>query len=210
MKTAKNLEGQSFGRLTVVSRTEDKNRQIVWKCLCTCGNVKSIAGNSLVKGLTKSCGCYQRELMAEVGGRTRTHGMTGSRTYRVWSSMKSRCTDTKAKSYKDYGGRGIKVCPSWFQFTNFLLDMGEAPAGLSIERVDNSRGYSKENCIWATQREQLNNKRDNVVLVWRGETMTASQWAVRLGFTPFQVLLRLSRGWSTDRALSTPIRKHSR
>lgn len=210
MRSPKIVPGQQFGRLTVLKRVEDRGRQSMWACSCACGSTKDIAGPSMLKGSTKSCGCYHREVSAERGRKSRTHGLTKTPTHRVWTGMRARCLSPRCKSYKDYGGRGIGICAEWGDFKTFLSDMGPAPAGLSIERVDNSRGYSKENCIWGTQKEQANNKRDNVVLSWRGETMTASQWAVRLGFTPFQVLLRLSRGWSTDRTLSTPIRKHLR
>lgn len=203
------LEGQVFGRLTVVGSVSTVNHQKMWRCVCACGVSKDIAGPNLRGGLTTSCGCYRKEVTAERGRNSVTHGKTKSSVYRVWTAMRSRCEDPKVKSYKDYGARGISVSPEWKVFENFYRDMGDPPAKLSIERKNNSLGYSKGNCRWATQQDQMNNTRVNVILAWKNQTQTLAQWARHLGFKRYQLQNRIRRGWSIERAFTTPIRKHS-
>jgi hypothetical protein len=110
----------------------------------------------LMDGTSRSCGCLRRELVSK---QFKTHGMTGSPSHRSWKSMHQRCRDKNHSRYKDWGGRGISICPEWYSFDAFYKDMGDRPAGLSLERKDNSRGYCKENCKWATPKEQSNNRR---------------------------------------------------
>jgi hypothetical protein len=105
------------------------------------------------------------------------HGFTGTRVYHIWRQMRYRCSSPKAPEYKNYGGRGIKVCKRWDSFNNFLADMGEPEGNLTLERKDNSKGYSPGNCKWATYKEQLNNRRDNNRLTVFGKTQTITQWA---------------------------------
>lgn len=200
--------GDKFGRLTVIGKAGVKNKQLIWECLCSCGTVKDVAGASLTKGLTKSCGCYRNEVSSARCKDNKTHGQTNSRAYAIWLGMKTRCLNKKHKLYPEWGGRGISIDPAWTVFEKFLEDMGHPPENLSLERVHNDRGYSKENCIWATPKQQSNNTRTNVVLEFAGRKQTATQWAEELGFKPYQILLRIARGWSTQRALTTPINKY--
>lgn len=132
------------------------------------------------------------------------HARKGAKTatYRSWISMWARCTDKRHRYYADYGGRGIKVCARWKRFESFLADMGERPKGKTLNRVDNNKGYSKGNCKWATWIEQHNNRRDNRMLTFKGRTQPVAAWARELGVRYSTVLMRLTRGWSTRRALT--------
>lgn len=118
--------------------------------------------------------------------------------------MLSRCNNTKCKHYKDYGGRGISVCKEWYTFDNFLADMGEQPKGLMIERKDVNGNYTLSNCCWATLHTQLRNKRNNVFLTLDDRTLCIADWEKVLGFRRGLVNVRLSYGWSVERALTTP------
>jgi hypothetical protein len=124
-------------------------------------------------------------------------------TYRIWRDMKSRCSNPNRKDYRYYGGRGIKVCERWLEFSNFLADMGERPEGLTLERKDNNLGYSKENCRWATRAEQNLNSRNNRNITYAGKTLCIRQWALNLGIREATIRNRLDRlGWSIDRTLT--------
>lgn len=151
------LTGQKFGRLTVLEKAGiNKNRVILWKCVCACGKIKIVRSVSLRNGHTKSCGCLQKDIIRKI--RT-THGMQKTLIYKIWAAMLQRCNNPKDKAYKDYGGRGIKVCERWLKFENFFADMGERPENLTIERIDNDKGYYKKNCGWRSRTEQARNQR---------------------------------------------------
>lgn len=181
------LKGQRFGRLVVLEQVPNpKGTSAVWLCLCDCGVQKSIASNSLRKGLTRSCGCLHQETLAE---RNFKHGQSKrkqrSPEYRNWLNMRNRCNNPKCPSYKDYGGRGITVDPRWDSFEAFLEDMGPRPqSNSSIERIDNSKGYSPENCCWKSPAEQTRNRRICIYVVYQGERMTLKE-AARLAGVPY-------------------------
>lgn len=133
------------------------------------------------------------------------HGYTGSAIHQTWLSMKRRCDNPHAQNYYLYGGRGIKYEPRWAIFENFLNDMGDKPnSEVSLERVDNEQGYSKENCRWATRIEQANNKRNSRYLDFMGKRLTVSQWAKEVDLQMKTIHQRLSKGWSAERALTEP------
>lgn len=132
----------------------------------------------------------------------RTAGNVIDRTYNVWRGIKSRCLNTNYKRFKDYGGRGITVCDRWLKFDNFLEDMGEVPNGRSIDRIDNNKGYYKENCRWATPKEQSSNTRDTVFLTYKNETLSVIQWSRKIGINAGTLRDRIHRGWSIEKTLS--------
>ena len=135
-------------------------------------------------------------------------GGTESPTYRSWRDMRARCEKPKLANWKDYGGRGIKVCDRWQSFENFLADMGERPAGLTLDRKDNEGHYCKENCRWATRKEQMRNRRPNRMITYQGRTLCMIEWAEQAGITRHTLKYRLNAGWSMQRALETPVKTY--
>src|SRR5215510_2760970 len=132
------------------------------------------------------------------------HGLTGTRVYKTWRSMKERCLNPKNPSYKCYGGRGIKICERWLSFENFLADMGDKPLGLTLERKDNNGDYTPENCYWATAKEQARNRGTNRYLTYNGITKTLTEWAEEKGMSPAALARRLNAEWSLEEALTLP------
>jgi hypothetical protein len=206
-KQVKDLTGKQFGRLAVLGFVGvNRFKQATWLCRCNCGNHSVVTRPSLVSGNTTSCGCFHNEM---VGAMTRTHGLRKTTEYVIWAGIKTRCHNANTPNYKDYGARGITMCPRWLNsFENFLEDMGPRPtAKHTIERINNDLGYSPKNCRWATYIEQANNRRDNRILEFGGNRLTMSEWARKLDM-PYSVLSsRLGKlGWSIEKALTTPTR----
>lgn len=190
------LTGKVFGRLTVISKAPatEGNRGARWNCVCECGNTTVSRSDGLNNGRTKSCGCHR----AELGGKRMvemhtTHGMCGTPEYRTWRSIMNRCTNPNDPSFKDYGARGISVCDRWESFENFYADMGDKPAGLSIERLDVNGNYDPLNCVWADRETQANNKRNSHYITYEGVTKTLSQWAKYFNIPVWKLNQRLTR-----------------
>jgi hypothetical protein len=195
-KVFKDLTGERFGQLVVIGVVRKSNRKhgpSIWRCLCDCGKETSVQLPNLRSG-QRSCGCAK----ATQGGmryKARQHPM-GSR----WKSMLDRCAKPYHKDFKNYGGRGITVCERWKFLPNFVADMGPTFfEGASIERKDNNAGYSPENCVWATQREQTNNRRITLFVDSPWERIPISEAAERSGVSYQTLKWRVRAGWSQDR-----------
>lgn len=203
------MVGKTFGRLTVLGPAprRGKTRGAWWECSCACGRLTAVKGMHLRSGNTRSCGCLHAESSARrLSEQSRRHGMRQSPTYGIWAGMRERCQNVNAPAYANYGGRGIKVCDRWKKFENFIADLGERPAGMSLDRIDNDGNYEPGNCRWATREEQNNNQRKTVWLEHRGERKTKTQWARALGISLSTLHNRLKVGWSVAAALDTPVR----
>jgi hypothetical protein len=188
-----NLKGRQFGRLTVVEENGRINNRIAWLCRCECGNQVTLSSNRLLhKQGTKSCGCFRSEVAAK---KATKHGMTKTRMYEIWSSMKKRCENKHSKSYDRYGGRGIKVCERWKDFENFYEDMKDNyQDNLTIDRIDNDGNYEPGNCRWITQQDQLNNYSRNVNITIDGETDTVKNMCIRYNVPYERTVRRIKRG----------------
>lgn len=132
------------------------------------------------------------------------HGMYGSKTYEAWNAMKKRCNNKLHKFYPQYGGRGISYDQRWESFEEFFKDMGIADRGMTLDRIDNNSGYSKENCRWVSMKVQCNNRRSNVIVEYLGKSQTVAQWADEVGLERKTLEYRIRVGWSPEKALTTP------
>jgi len=193
------LTGKKFGVLTVLRRVSAKKS--TWKCLCDCGNITDVYRGHLIDGHTRSCGC--------IGNRT--HGMSKTRQYTIWSHVIDRCTNANSDYYKNYGGRGITVCEKWRKFEGFWEDMQNGYADdLTIERDNNDGNYEKGNCRWATKSEQNRNTRRSVKLSFRGNVKNLSEWSREVGISSMTIRHRLMNGWSIERSFTEPtLRSHN-
>lgn len=206
------MVGRRFGRLLVEQQAQNMGRDVAWACVCDCGVPLNVRGAALRRGNTRSCGCLHREqLIARnelaLARTARTHGMSNTRTFRIWAGMRKRCRNPRTNCFHSYGGRGIKVCARWESFENFLADMGEAPAQMSIDRIDVNGDYAPGNCRWATPAIQSRNKRDNLRLTFRGETQCLTDWAIDLGVSMNTLHSRLRDGWTVEQTLSLVVLK---
>lgn len=193
---------------TVQEGPEVRGRYHYYKVVCLCGNIKSVEKSNLTSGRSTSCGCLRDILSKE---RETTHGMSKTPVYAVWNMMKQRCHVETYKHYADYGGRGIKVCEDWHTFENFHRDMGDPPfKGASIERLDNTKGYSKDNVVWANRSTQNNNTRRSVRFTYKDKEYTLGELANLSGIKKATLNSRIYLyGMSVKEAIETPVRTAS-
>ncbi len=194
------LSGQVFDRLTVLGLSHRIiNKAVYWNCLCSCGKKYCTTTSSLRSGRCKSCGCLQRE---HAGNVFRTHGLSQTKMYKAWHGMIQRCTNPNSLDYPNYGGRGITVCPEWYDYLTFYNDMGDRPNGMTLDRIDVNGNYEPNNCRWITNLAQQNNRRDNVLISYLNEVKTISEWSRYFNIPVTNIRNRLNRGWSLDEVFS--------
>lgn len=153
------LTRKRFGRLTVTKRAANTPKgATAWECYCSCDKTITVLSGNLIKGLTKSCGCYRKDIASQLNV---THGKYKTLTYKIWSGVHYRCNSNDP----NYGGRGIQVCKRWNKFENFFEDMGKRPAGFTLKRIDVNKDYSKNNCAWTAVELQQRNRRDTKLSV---------------------------------------------
>ena len=202
------MTGKRFGRLIVIERDELCNsKHATWKCRCDCGNITSVLGTNLRRGISNSCGCLQRELLSK---RRKIHGGWANKEplFNVWRGILQRCNpEIKSTSTKNYGQRGITVCDEWHEYAIFrewAIGAGYRK-GLSIDRINVNEGYSPQNCRWADNKTQQNNKRNNVYVDFNKETHTLKEWSELLNINYQTVYSRYQRGLPIESVLSTSL-----
>lgn len=201
--------GAQFGRWTVLAKLGRKSKQRVWECRCECGTVREVIAQSLRR--YNSCGCIRVEMLVARGPQTFVHGESGkikTTEWVIWNDMVRRCSNPNDAAYKDYGGRGIKVCEEWLTahgYVRFLAHVGRRPSSKhTIERVNTNGNYEPGNVTWATMPEQARNKRNNHWLTLNGETLIITDWATKLGVKPGTIYYRLRIGMPLEQALTLP------
>lgn len=200
------ISGHIYGELSVIDYSHTLEKKAYWNCVCSCGKKVVIHGIHLRSGNTKSCG-HNRYLNAAKASKEKnsTHGMEGTKTYKTWRSIKERCTNENHKSYKYY--KNIEICEKWLKsFEGFLEDMGVRPNGKTIDRIDNNKGYFKENCKWSTPKEQARNRKSNVFLNIGSESKTIAEWSEIYGISQDTLRYRIKSGWSHEDAITTKVK----
>lgn len=191
-----------FDRLTVLSY---KNGKFECECSCIEKTICNVTYSNLISGNTRSCGCLKKETTIRLN---ETHGKSKSCEYQCWVNMKARCDKKDNTQYDNYGGRGIRYCKEWCFFENFYADMGPKPSSKhSIDRIDVNKDYSIDNCRWATDTEQANNRRNNKIITFNNKTQTLKQWSDETKIPRTTISNRLNRGWSIEKALTSKPRK---
>lgn len=206
----KDLLGQKFNWLTVIDWVINGTRG-KWLCKCDCGNERFAKSNELTTGHITSCGCQKSDSISKSTTKHKTiHGKSRSKINTTWKHIKSRCLNKNSKDYKNYGGRGIKICDKWLTFEGFYEDMGDIPKNMSIDRIDNNGNYCKENCKWSTKKEQNNNRRNTTFLECFGQKKTMKEWCEIKELSYKLLHRRIVLGWDVKRALETPARPLNR
>ena len=193
---------KDIGRLIAIGPVGlDKSMNVKWLCVCHCGKTVIKTTNKFYKNSHHSCGCINHK---------KSHGeairKNRSIIYTIWKGIISRCYYPKHKRFKDYGGRGITVDPRWrYSFSDFFKDMGDAPLGHTLDRIDNDGPYSPQNCRWSTYKDQANNRRNNTIITFNGKHATLSEWAQITGIGRSTIAYRIKKGWEIEKALQTPV-----
>lgn len=205
------LTGQRFARLTVIRFIPQEERTVRgynWWCRCDCGNEIKANASKLKKGLQQSCGCLKEEMKPFLGDITRKYKYSNKRLYSVYQSMMTRCTVENSREYENYGGRGIKVCDEWLgeygydRFAEWAISAGydvNAERGkCTLDRIDTDGDYCPENCRWISNQDQQNNRRDNVLHTYKGETHTIADWSRIIGIPYTRLHYGLQHGKTID------------
>lgn len=211
MKNYDYLLGQKQNALTAVdivirpSLKKQGQNQTVIKCLCDCGNTTYLLPYQFIRQDIKSCGCYRSRTPYNA-----THKQSRTPLYHIWETMRLRCSAPNNQKYYMYGARGIKVCDEWqndfIAFQEWALNNGWRK-GLSIDRIDNNKGYAPDNCRWVTRKVQQRNTRRNIFITYQGKTQTLVEWCEELNLNYKTINNRISSGWDKVRALTEPIHR---
>lgn len=204
----KDLTGQRFGKLNVLKYLGKSK----WLCKCDCGEVTTVRGEGLKTGNTKSCGCIRKENSKAIGENNRKYKKLQynddfKKLYGVWIGLKRRCLNTSYEKYKNYGARGITLCKQWLDFNNFYkwaINNGYR-RGLSIDRINNSKGYKPSNCRWANNLIQQRNRRNSKMLTFENRTLCITEWAEIFNINISTLRGRLRNNWTTEKALTTEV-----
>lgn len=206
----KDLTGRKFGKLTVVKLNKIDKGKVYWECKCDCGNQTIVLRSSLTSQNTKSCGCLHKKLAKY---KNYSHGMSQKRIYKIWSGMKQRCNNPKASNFKNYGGRGIKVCMDWrndfMNFYNWAISNGY-DENLTIDRIDVNGDYKPTNCRWISRAEQTRNERSNIRITIKGETKLLTEWARAFNIDRRTISKRIQLGWKSEELLMPVDKTHKR
>lgn len=197
--------GDRFGMLTVRSIGKTAKGAHFTICDCDCGTVDhAVQMARLVNGTTKSCGCQR-------GAHLITHGFGRTPLYSRWFHMMARCYKPRHVSFKNYGGRGIRVCDRWHDPVNFIADMAEGfSPELQLDRINNDGNYEPGNCRWTTTAENIDNRRSTRLVTYDGRTQSLHQWSIELGIPRKLLAKRIDeRGWPVERAFTTPVLEKS-
>jgi hypothetical protein len=209
MGKIKDITGQKFGTLTALHITDKpqniKDRHTYWLCKCDCGKEIVCCGKHLRLGRINSCGCVKKERIKNLN---LTHGMTKHRLHIIWNGIKQRCLNTRSHAYKSYGARGITICPEWkndfMSFYNWAINHNYSD-DLTIDRINVNGNYEPSNCRWATNKEQINNKRQTIYIEYNGKKQCLSYWADELGLESRLLYNRIHKlKWSVEKAFTTP------
>ena len=196
------ITGRRYGHLTVISYSHrGKRRNHFWNCICDCGKEACVNSAHLKNGTTKSCGCLRYEV-AHARKKIKSH-----RLHTIWSSMKQRCNNPNNAKYKSYGGRGVKICEDWLDFSNFFdwaINNGYSD-NLSIDRIDVNGNYEPSNCRWVSNKIQARNKQNTVYLEYEGISKSISDWADEKGISHEVIKKRMSLGWTAEEILNIPV-----
>lgn len=212
----KDITGQKFGKLKVVSfaytkKGNGRNYHSFYNCVCECGNACVVEGAKLRNGHTQSCGCYRHERQVEANTK---HKGRYTKLYVVWCNMKGRCYNPKYQRFNTYGARGITVCEEWKNdfgtFQKWAEKNGYNPESkrgeCTLDRIDNNKGYSPDNCRWVTNQIQANNKSTNIFITYKGKTKTLAEWSKEIGIKPDTIKNRIKNGWSIEKTFETKAR----
>lgn len=197
-----------YGRLKPTAEIKRTGRGRRFSASCDCGAMIDVDLASLRSGNTRSCGCLANELSSKRKSAL-AHGEAASQSpeYISWKAMRGRCNNPNHHAYERYAGRGITVCDRWDDYDNFLEDMGRRPdLSYTLDRIDNDKGYSPENCRWATKREQILNSRTSRKLTFRGETLGVKEMAEKYGMSHQTMIYRMKKGMTLEEALTTPVK----
>ena len=205
------VKGETINMLTMISNpypgVGKYNNRAMFQCKC--GNTKEILVKSVVYGRTKSCGCIQLDYARR---RSYTHGATYTRLYKIWTNMKTRCYNPNYKDPQYYSDKGIAICDEWVNdfaaFREWSLEHGYAD-DLTIDRIDGNKGYSADNCRWATPKQQSRNRMSNNLITIGGETRCLIEWCEKLNLPYATIEMRIRRGWNKEEAVLTPIRRRA-